>query len=90
MLYFGRIATVVVLSLVSLGFAADQIYTYRDNSGALVFTTELDSIPEKNRSQAVLLDSDSSSLEPISKLKSTSRSDIGHPRPRVVTAIFPS
>jgi predicted component of type VI protein secretion system len=62
MLYFGRIATLIFLAVVSPGFAADQIYTYRDDSGALAFTTELDSIPEKYRGRAVLLDSNSSAL----------------------------
>jgi len=41
--------------------AATQIYTYKDDSGTPNFTTELDSIPEKYRSQVVPLDSETSS-----------------------------
>ncbi|HSL04030.1 MAG TPA: hypothetical protein VK901_10880 [Nitrospiraceae bacterium] len=61
MLYFGRIVTAVFLSIVSPGFAASQIYTYKDDSGTPNFTTELDSIPEKYRNRVVPLDSDTSS-----------------------------
>jgi hypothetical protein len=61
MLYFGRIITLIFLSVVPPNFAASQIYTYKDDSGAPNFTTELDSIPEKYRSRVVPLDSDTSS-----------------------------
>jgi len=61
MLYFGRIVTLVILSVVSPSFAASQIYTYKDDSGTPNFTTELDSIPEKYRNRVVPLDSDTSS-----------------------------
>jgi hypothetical protein len=61
MLYFGRIAALIFLSVVSPDFAASQVYIYKDDSGASNFTTQLDSIPEKYRSRVVFLDSDESS-----------------------------
>lgn len=80
MLYFGRIVTVVFLSIVSPGFAASQIYTYKDDSGTPNFTTELDSIPEKYRSRVVPLDSDTSS--PVGAGVPTSPPEVS----RVITA----
>ena len=61
MLFIGQILTLVLVFVVSPSFAATQIYTYKDDSGTPTFTTELDSIPEKYRSRAVPLDSDTSS-----------------------------
>jgi hypothetical protein len=61
MLVFGQILMLSFVCAVSHSFAASQIYTYRDDSGTPNFTTELDSIPEKYRSRAVPLDSDTSS-----------------------------
>lgn len=49
---------IVVLSLLCVAvpaFAANQIYRYADDSGALNFTTELDSIPEKYRDRVIPL-----------------------------------
>jgi hypothetical protein len=61
MLCFGQILTLLFVLVVSPGFAATQIYSYKDDSGTATFTTELDSIPEKYRSRVVPLDSDTSS-----------------------------
>src|SRR5712692_2227907 len=61
MLYFGQMLTLLFVFVVSPSFAATSIYTYKDDSGTPTFTTELDSIPEKDRSRAVPLDSDTSS-----------------------------
>ncbi len=49
---------------VPLSSAADPIYKYTDDSGTQNFTTELYSIPEKYRSRAIQLDSESSSVSP--------------------------
>lgn len=48
----------------SISSAATPIYTYRDDSGAQNFTTELDSIPEEFRDRAVPLDLEPSSASP--------------------------
>ena len=52
-----RVTSVVllfcVLILPTQAFAGSQIYRYKDDSGTLNFTTELYSIPEKYRSEAV-------------------------------------
>ena len=61
MLSFGQMLTLAFVLVASPSFAATQIYTYKDDSGTPTFTTELDSIPEKYRSRAVPLDSDTSS-----------------------------
>ena len=61
MLSFGKILTLSLVLVVSPSFAANQIYTYKDDSGTANFTTELDSVPEKYRSRAIPLDSESSS-----------------------------
>jgi hypothetical protein len=70
MLSFGRGHAQLVLLLswlfvgvfdVSSSSAANQIYTYIDDSGTPNFTTELDSIPEKYRSRVTPLDSETSS-----------------------------
>jgi hypothetical protein len=45
--------------------AASTIYTYTDDSGTPTFTTDLDMIPEKYRSRAVPLDTESSSPSPV-------------------------
>ena len=49
---------------VPVSSAADPIYKYTDESGTQNFTTELYSIPEKYRSRAIPLDSESSSVSP--------------------------
>ena len=46
---------------VSSSSAANQIYTYIDDSGTPNFTTELDSIPEKYRNRVTPLDSETDS-----------------------------
>lgn len=61
MLYVSRIATLILFLFISPSLAASQLYMYKDDSGTSNFTTELDSIPEKYRSQVVPIDSDSSS-----------------------------
>src|SRR5437870_4049234 len=61
MLSFGQMLTLAFVLVVSPSFADTSIYTYKDDSGTPTFTTELDSIPEKYRSRAVPLDSDTSS-----------------------------
>ena len=49
------IFVIYLLFHVTLTFAGSQIYRYKDDSGTLNFTTELYSIPEKYRSEAVAL-----------------------------------
>jgi hypothetical protein len=76
-------AVVIASSLLSLlisihATAGNQIYRYKDDSGTLNFTTELHSIPEKYRGEAVSLVPEASI--PIEKPKSPSSA------PRVVTA----
>jgi hypothetical protein len=61
MLFFGQMLMLSFVFVVSPSFAASQIYTYKDDSGTPNFTTELDSIPEKYRSRAIPLDSETSS-----------------------------
>ena len=61
MLVFGQMLILSLVFAVSHSFAASQIYTYRDDSGTPNFTTELDTIPEKYRSQVVPLNFDTSS-----------------------------
>ena len=61
MLCFSQILTLLFVLVVSPGFAATQIYSYKDDSGTATFTKELDSVPEKYRSRVVPLDSDTSS-----------------------------
>jgi hypothetical protein len=61
MLSFSRTLACTFTLLVSPSFAATQIYTYRDDSGTQIFTTELDSIPEHYRSRAIQLTSDKGS-----------------------------
>jgi uncharacterized protein DUF4124 len=61
MLFFAPMLMLSFLFAVSHSFAASQIYTYKDDSGTSNFTTELYSIPEKYRSRAVPLDSDTPS-----------------------------
>src|SRR6058998_64448 len=61
MLSFGQMLTLAFVLVVSPSFAATSIYTYKDDSGTPTFTTDLDSIPEKYRSRAAPLDSDTSS-----------------------------
>lgn len=61
MLSFDKMLTLSFVLVVSPSFAASQIYTYKDDSGTANFTTELNSIPEKYRSRAIPLDSESSS-----------------------------
>jgi uncharacterized membrane protein YgcG len=46
---------------ISVSAAASTIYTYKDDSGTPNYTTELDTIPEKYRSRAVPIDSETSS-----------------------------
>jgi hypothetical protein len=50
---------------VSVSSAANTIYTYTDDSGTPTFTTDLDMIPEKYRSQVVPLDPEFSSPSPV-------------------------
>jgi hypothetical protein len=61
MLVFVQMLMLSFVCAVPHSFAANQIYTYRDDSGTPNFTTELDSIPEKYRNRAVPLDPDTSS-----------------------------
>src|SRR5215467_11886876 len=53
---FSQIVVFCLLSLAAPAFATNQIYRYTDDSGTLNFTTELYSIPEKYRNQAVPLE----------------------------------
>jgi len=55
---FGRSLTLALVFIASPALATNQIYSYKDDSGTTNFTTELYSIPEKYRSQAVPLHSD--------------------------------
>ena len=48
---------------VSVSSATSTIYTYKDDSGTPNYTTELDMIPEKYRSRAVPLDSETPSTD---------------------------
>jgi hypothetical protein len=51
---FSRSVAVFCLFIPAMqAFAGNQIYRYRDDAGALHFTTELHSIPEKYRSEAL-------------------------------------
>ena len=80
MLSFGQMFLLACVVTVSPSFAATAIYTYKDDSGTPTFTTELDSIPEKYRSRAVPLDSDTAA--PV-------EAEVTNPPPvaaRVVTA----
>lgn len=61
MLSFSRTLACAFALLVSLSFAATQIYTYRDDSGTRIFTSEPDSIPEHYRSRVILLTPDKGS-----------------------------
>src|SRR5690242_10120484 len=47
---------------ISVSSAASMIYTYKDDSGTPNYTMELDTIPEKYRSRAVPIDSETSSV----------------------------
>src|SRR5262249_24334820 len=58
MMSFSQILTLVLVCIVSPSFATTHIYTYKDDSGTPMFTTELDSIPEKYRSRVIPVDSD--------------------------------
>ena len=51
----SRIIVFCLLTLTAPAIAGNQIYRYKDDSGTLNFTTELYSIPEKYRSEAVAL-----------------------------------
>jgi hypothetical protein len=58
---FGQMLLLAFVCAVSPSVAATSIYTYKDDAGTPIFTTELDSIPEQYRSRVVPLDSDTSS-----------------------------
>ena len=45
----------IIMAVASQAFAGNQIYRYKDETGTLTFTTELHSIPEKYRGEAVSL-----------------------------------
>jgi hypothetical protein len=59
-----------ILTVAAQALAGNQIYRYKDDSGMLNFTTELHSIPEKYRGEAVSLVPETS--VPIEKPKSPS------------------
>jgi hypothetical protein len=59
-----------ILTVAAQALAGNQIYRYKDDSGTLNFTTELHSIPEKYRGEAVSLVPETS--VPIEKPKSPS------------------
>jgi hypothetical protein len=71
-------STLLSLILSTQATPGNQIYRYKDDSGTLNFTTELHSIPEKYRGEAVSLVPEASI--PIEKPKSPASA------PRVVTA----
>jgi hypothetical protein len=50
----------LTLALTAQAFAGNQIYRYKDESGTLNYTTELHSIPEKYRGEAVSMVPDAS------------------------------
>jgi hypothetical protein len=60
----------LILTVVAHAPAGNQIYRYKDDSGTLNFTTELHSIPEKYRGDAVSLVPEASL--PVEKAKSPS------------------
>ena len=55
MRFGSRIIVFCLIALATQAFAGNQIYRYKDDSGTLNFTTELHSIPEKYRNEAVSL-----------------------------------
>ncbi|HEX6532840.1 MAG TPA: hypothetical protein VF019_09455 [Nitrospira sp.] len=55
MRFYSRIIVFCLLGVAAQAFAGNQIYRYKDDSGTLNFTTELYSIPEKYRSEAVAM-----------------------------------
>jgi hypothetical protein len=55
MRFSSRIIVFCLLTLAAQAVAGNQIYRYKDDSGTLNFTTELYSIPEKYRSEAIPL-----------------------------------
>src|SRR6185312_11552280 len=55
MRFSSRIIVFCLLGVAAQAFAGNQIYRYKDDSGTLNFTTELYSIPEKYRSEAVAM-----------------------------------
>jgi hypothetical protein len=55
MRFYSRIIVFCLLGVAAQAFAGNQIYRYKDDSGTLNFTTELYSIPEKFRSEAVAM-----------------------------------
>ncbi|MEP6600441.1 MAG: DUF4124 domain-containing protein [Nitrospirota bacterium] len=61
MLSVRKSLTLSFLLIASSTFASNQIYSYKDDTGTTNFTTELYSIPEKYRSRAVPLESETSS-----------------------------
>jgi hypothetical protein len=62
--------SLLILTVAVQALAGNQIYRYKDDSGTLNFTTELHSIPEKYRGEAVSLVPETS--VPIEKPKSPS------------------
>jgi len=75
----SQIVVFCLLSMTVPAFASNQIYRYTDDSGTLNFTTELYSIPEKYRSEAVPLEPEAS--PPVESLK-----PVQQPVLRVVTS----
>jgi hypothetical protein len=61
MLSFSQTLACALALVVPPSFAATQIYTYRDDAGTQIFTTELDSVPEQYRSRVIPLISDQTS-----------------------------
>src|SRR5262245_42405357 len=55
MRWYSRIIVFCLFTLAAQAFGGIQIYRYNDDSGTINFTTELYSIPEKYRSEAVAL-----------------------------------
>jgi hypothetical protein len=53
MLSFSQTLACALALVVPPSSAATQIYTYRDDAGTQIFTTELDSVPEQYRSRVI-------------------------------------
>ena len=64
---YSRIIVCCLLTVATQVFAGNQIYRYKDDSGALNFTTELHSIPEKYRAAAVPLLAETSPADESAK-----------------------
>ena len=56
---YSLIVVFYLLTSAAQGWAGNQIYRYKDDSGTVTFTTEYQSIPEKYRREAVPLGTNS-------------------------------